>query len=112
MAVPNGNRLGATLARLFSHFFAWLAVCFRKPAVRAGIGIAILLVAFVAYTLWDNLLAGGARHQLRVVEDHYKHGAIAWARTAGSPIGSGKCCPACSRRTAGAWRLGFARADL
>ena len=26
MAVPNGNRLGATLARLFSHFFAWLAV--------------------------------------------------------------------------------------
>ena len=56
MAVPNGNRLGATLARLFSHFFAWLAVCFRKPAVRAGIGIAILLVAFVAYTLWANLL--------------------------------------------------------
>ena len=76
MAVPSGNRLGATLARLFSHFFAWLAVCFRKPAVRAGIGIAILLVAFVAYTLWDNLLRAEPDTSYASVEDHYKHGAI------------------------------------
>ncbi len=76
MAVPSGNRLGPTLARLFSHFFAWLGVCLRKPAVRVGLVAVIVIAAIAAYTLWDNLMRAEPDITYASVEDHYKYGAI------------------------------------
>ena len=75
-AVPNANRLGATLARMFSHFFAWMARCFRKPTVRIGLAIVAIFVACAGYVLWDNLMRTEPDTNYASIEEHYKHGAI------------------------------------
>jgi hypothetical protein len=75
-AVPAGSRLGPTLARLFSHFFAWLGRCLKMPAVRIGAALVAVFIACAGYVLWDNLLRAEPDTSYASVEDHYKHGAI------------------------------------
>jgi hypothetical protein len=76
VAAPRENGVVPTLARMFSSFFAWLGRCFRKPAVRIGAAVAIVVVAYAGYVLWDNLLRAEPDINYPAVEDHYKHGAI------------------------------------
>jgi len=75
-AVPHENRLGPTLARMFSHFFAWLGGCFRKPAFLAGLVVVVILIALAGYALWDNLIRAEPDVVYSSVEEHYKYGAI------------------------------------
>ena len=75
-AVPSENRLGPTLARAFSHFFGWLGLGLRKPAVRIGLAIVVVFAGCVGYVLWDNLMRTEPDATYASVEDHYKHGAI------------------------------------
>jgi hypothetical protein len=75
-AVPQGNKLGPTLAHMFSTFFAWEKRCWRKPLVRVGALVVLVLIAFAGYVLWDNLMRAEPDANYAAIEDHYKHGAI------------------------------------
>lgn len=76
IAVPETNKIGHTLGRMFSHFFAWIGKGLRKPAVEVGLAIAIVFAGCVGYVLWDNLMRAEPDINYPSVEDHYKHGAI------------------------------------
>ena len=47
-----------------------------RPALRAALFAVLVLVGFVAYTLWDNLMRTEPDISYASVEDHYKYGAI------------------------------------
>lgn len=76
IAVPETNKIGHTLGRMFSNFFAWVGMGLRKPAVQVGLGIVIVFAGCVGYVLWDNLMRAEPDINYPAVEDHYKHGAI------------------------------------
>jgi len=47
-----------------------------RPALRVVLLLVLMLVAFAAYTLWDNLMRTEPDTSYASVEDHYKYGAI------------------------------------
>jgi Cytochrome c len=75
-AVLPENRLFPTIGRMFANFFDWLKQCWRIPIVRIAAVLAVLLVAWAGYVLWDNLLRAEPDTNFASVEDHFKHGAI------------------------------------
>ena len=73
----------------------------------------LVLVGFVAYTLWYNLMRTEPDINYASVEDHYKYGAIGLGSDSRVPYWIWKVLPGdVPGETAGARRLGVARADL
>jgi mono/diheme cytochrome c family protein len=92
-AVPGANRLGPTLARMFLNFWAWKKRCWRIPAVRIGLAIAIVFAACAGYVLWDNLMRAEPDATYASVEDHYKYAAIGLGASNGVPYWIWKVLP-------------------
>ena len=77
LTLPEESRIsGANIARVLGAFFGGLGAWLRKPAVRAGLAVCVVLVAIVGYILWDHLLRTEPDISYPSVEEHFKHGAI------------------------------------
>jgi mono/diheme cytochrome c family protein len=77
LALPAESRIsGASIARVMGDLFRCLGEWLRRPAVRAGLAVFVVLAAIVGYILWDHLVRTEPDISYPSVEEHYKHGAI------------------------------------
>lgn len=81
---PEGKFSISNVLKLIAHGIAALsAFLFRKPL---GTGVAVVLIGFLGYTAWDNLLRKYPDPVYENAEEHYKYGAIGLAAESRIPL--------------------------